>query len=379
MAEIIGSSIAAVCCLLVGLTYVYYPTLRLLRLKKTDIIPSNPSFQPKVTVIFAAYNEIDVIEEKIRSIYSSAYESSKISVWIGSDLSEDGTDQLVTSLQSEFSTLHLFRTDKRTGKSAIMNTLAQKASGEILIATDANIVFTPTTITRLVESFYSEEIGAVAGALNYRGTNINSTSKSEGAYLNVENKIRLSESQNFGFCLGMEGGLYAIRKTLWASIPAATFMEDFFQTMQLLSSGKKIVFNPAAIGYENVSTSMHEEFKRKIRISLGNFQNLRRFKSVLWQSLYPLGYAFLFHKVLRWFTPHILLVLVAALFINPLTQSVAWSLCGLLLLQFILVKLNIHGPVTYFCAMNLAMLIGHLKYLKGVSSSVWEPTKRIQE
>ncbi len=378
MAEIIGLFVASLCILLIGLTYVVYPAIRLLRLKDQPTF-SAPAHRPSVSIIFAAYNEKVVIEEKIRSIYDSKYDLDKISVLVGSDMSTDGTDEIIIRLQSEFPNLHLHRTEKRTGKSGIMNMLADKATGEILIATDANIIFKHDTISQLVQSFASEQIGAVAGALTYKGNSDNSTAKSEGIYLNLENKIRLSESQCFGFCLGMEGGLYAIRKSLWAPIPPATFMEDFFQTMQILGRKKKIKFNPLAIGYEDVSTSLYEEFKRKIRISLGNFQNLKRFKNVLWKSTYPLGYAFLLHKILRWFTPHIIIVLLAALLFNPLTTIIGLILFGVLLLQFILVKFNMHGPITYFCAMNLAMLLGHLKYLKGVSSSVWEPTKRIQE
>ena len=378
MAEIIGLFVASLCILLIGLTYVVYPAVRLLRLKDQPTF-SAPAHGPSVSIIFAAYNEKVVIEEKIRSIYDSKYDLDKISVLVGSDMSTDGTDEIIIRLQSEFPNLHLHRTEKRTGKSGIMNMLADKATGEILIATDANIIFKHDTISQLVQSFASEQIGAVAGALTYKGNSDNSTAKSEGIYLNLENKIRLSESQCFGFCLGMEGGLYAIRKSLWAPIPPATFMEDFFQTMQILGRKKEIKFNPLAIGYEDVSTSLHEEFKRKIRISLGNFQNLKRFKNVLWKSTYPLGYAFLLHKVLRWFTPHIIIVLLATLLFNPLTTIIGLILFGVLLLQFILVKFNMHGPITYFCAMNLAMLLGHLKYLKGVSSSVWEPTKRIQE
>jgi cellulose synthase/poly-beta-1,6-N-acetylglucosamine synthase-like glycosyltransferase len=378
MAEIIGLIVASLCILLIGLTYIVYPAIRLLRLKEQDT-SSTQSYQPNVTVIFAAYNEKIVIEEKIRSIYNSDYELDKISLLIGSDQSNDGTDEIIQSLQPEFPNLHLHTTHERTGKSGIMNILAEKATGEILIATDANIIFKRDTISQLVQCFTSEHIGAVAGALTYKGNADNSTAKSEGIYLNLENKIRLSESQNFGFCLGMEGGLYAIRKSLWAPIPPATFMEDFFQTMQLVVQKKKITYNPSAIGYEDVSTSLNEEFKRKIRISLGNFQNLSRFRNVIWKATFPLGYAFLLHKVIRWFTPHIIVILLAALLFNPPTTTIGLIMLSGLLLQFILVKFNMHGPITYFCAMNLAMLIGHIRYLKGVSSSVWEPTKRIQE
>lgn len=100
---------------------------------------------------------------------------------------------------------------------------------------------------------------------------------------------------------------------------------------------------------------------------------------MLFKKFWPLGYAFLLHKVLRWFTPHIIIVLLLALILNPFTQIYGLVLLAILPVQFLLVKFKIHGPIAYFCAMNAAMLIGHFRYLKGVSSSVWEPTKRIQE
>lgn len=375
----LGAYIALMSVALIGLTYGLYPAVRLLRLRRSKQAPQDLEFQPEVSIIFAAYNEKEVIEEKIHSIYTTDYDTTKISVFIGSDQSNDGTDEIITSLQSKYPSLHLYRTTERTGKSGIMNILAEIATGSILIATDANIIFKEDTIVQLVASFHSQKVAAVAGALTYSGKASNNTAKTEGAYLNLENAIRQSESQCFGFCLGMEGGLYAIRKDLWKPIPKATFMEDFFQTMQLLVDDYNIAFNPKAIGYEEVSTSLDEEFKRKIRISLGNFQNLKRFRSVLLKKFWPLGYAFLLHKVLRWFTPHIIIVLLLALLLNPITQIYGLVLLALLPVQFLLVKFKIHGPIAYFCAMNTAMLIGHFRYLKGVSSSVWEPTKRIQE
>jgi len=259
-----------------------------------------------------------------------------------------------------------------------MNILVEQADADIIIATDANIIFTPSTIDELVHSFTDNRIGAVAGALQYHGQYKNNTAIAESDYLKMENMIRLSESQHFGFCLGMEGGLYAIRKHLWSVIPPATFMEDFFQTMKLLEKQYQIVFNPNAVGLEEVSTSLSEEFKRKIRIALGNFQNLKRFRGELIKNFWPIGYTFLFHKILRWITPHILIVLILSLLLNPITRLLGIAALVFCLLQFLLVKRKIHGRVAYFCAMNLAMLIGHFKYLRGVKSSVWQPTKRNQ-
>ena len=81
----------------------------------------------------------------------------------------------------------------------------------------------------------------------------------------------------------------------WAPIPPATFMEDFFQTMQILGRKKEIKFNPSAIGYEDVSTSLYEEFKQNKNLSweLSEFEEVQ--KCTL-KSTYPLGYAFLLTK-----------------------------------------------------------------------------------
>ena len=154
----LGAYIALISVALIGLTYGLYPALRLLRLRKSKQGPQDLEFQPEVSIIFAAYNEKEVIEEKIHSIYTTDYDTTKISVFIGSDQSNDGTDEIITSLQSKYPSLHLYRTTERTGKSGIMNILAEKATGSILIATDANIIFKEDTIVQLVASFIAKRL-----------------------------------------------------------------------------------------------------------------------------------------------------------------------------------------------------------------------------
>jgi cellulose synthase/poly-beta-1,6-N-acetylglucosamine synthase-like glycosyltransferase len=348
--------------------------IRLLTLKPYVPSAALQAF-PKVSVVFAAYNEAEIIEDKIRSIYATNYPTDQLEVWIGSDLSDDGTDQKIIALGNEFPNLFLHVNEHRSGKSATINRLVENCSGEIIVGTDANILFQPSTLTELVRPILNDGAVAVAGSLEYTVAHQeNTTSKSEGSYLSLENKIRLSESQKFGFCLGMEGGLYAMLKSNWIPIPPATFMEDFFQTMQIIGQGGKVLFNPNAIGIEDVSTSMKEEFKRKIRISIGNFQNLRRF----WRQLfsYPAGWAFLAHKVLRWLTPIFAILALVSFSFGPYSLPI-WALfLGLPLIEFILLRKG--GPLQYFYTMNAALLFGLFKYVKGVKSSVWQPTKRNQ-
>ncbi len=379
MALIALYSLLVLCLLGIAITYGLYPLWQILFPGKSHPIPEINSNAQLVTVIFAAYNEQDVIEEKIRSIYHSSYPNELIEVWIGSDKSTDATEDIITRLQLEFKTLHLFISSGRAGKAAIMNILAKKAGGDIFIATDANIIFDHHTITELVKYYSNVNVGAVAGNLSYEKENISSgTSKNEHFYLNIENRIKQTESNKYGFCLGMEGGLYSIRKELWSEIPPHTFMEDFFQTVQVFDQGHNIVFNEFALGFEDVSTSLKEEFNRKIRISIGNFQNLRRFRKLAMNKPFPFGLVFLFHKILRWLTPHLFILSSLLILCTPIALPYFMLISAVVFAQIIWVRFFPPGPFTYFCAMNLALFIGYIRFLRGVTSSVWQPTKRKQ-
>jgi cellulose synthase/poly-beta-1,6-N-acetylglucosamine synthase-like glycosyltransferase len=369
-------SLSALC--LIALTYAVYPLWQLAFPGKT-IDFSGEYTPPTVSIVFAAYNESSIIEDKIRSLYHTNYPIDLLSVWIGSDMSDDGTDAIIRSLQKEFPNLNLNVNEARSGKSATINRLVALSSAEVIIATDANILFKETTIEELVRPIAQEKATAVAGTLKYEDKGVaSSTASNEKAYLSLENAIRRAESRKHGICLGMEGGLYSIKKAFWQPIPPNTFMEDFFQTVQLISRDQKVLFNESAVGLEDVSTSLQEEYKRKIRISIGNWQNLVRFYPLIFKHPYPFGGLFIMHKVLRWVTPHLYLIALAAGLFTPNWLFFTAMLVGLPISQLILLALGWATPLAYFYAMNAALFVGFIKYIKGVKSSVWQPTKRNQ-
>lgn len=369
-------SLSALC--LIALTYAVYPLWQLAFPGKT-IDFSGEYTPPTVSIVFAAYNESSIIEDKIRSLYHTNYPIDLLSVWIGSDMSDDGTDAIIRSLQKEFPNLNLNVNEVRSGKSATINRLVALSSAEVIIATDANILFKETTIEELVRPIAQEKATAVAGTLKYEDKGVaSSTASNEKVYLSLENAIRRAESRKHGICLGMEGGLYSMKKAFWQPIPPNTFMEDFFQTVQLISRDQKVLFNESAVGLEDVSTSLREEYKRKIRISIGNWQNLVRFYPLIFKHPYPFGGLFIMHKVLRWVTPHLYLIALAAGLFTPNWLFFTAMLVGLPISQLILLALGWATPLAYFYAMNAALFVGFIKYIKGVKSSVWQPTKRNQ-
>ena len=373
---IIATTVFFVCVLWVTIPYFWYPLWQIIFPgKPVDIV--YPKVYPNISIIFAAYNEESIIAKKIHSIFHSKYPKDRIEVWVGSDLSDDGQDAIILELQKQYPQLNLHINSQRSGKSSTMNTLVEKCSGEIIIATDANILFDEHTLIELTAPILTANVAAVAGTLTYGNEKLKgTTARTERQYLSIENKIRQAESQKYGFCLGMEGGLYSMLKTAWKPIPQNTFMEDFFQTVQLIENGHHIFYNSKAFGYEDVSTSLKEEFNRKKRISIGNYQNLKRFRGLLLKEAVPFGFIFLCHKILRWTTPQAMIIGLIALFFTPFALHVLAGIGVLFLLE--LIVSNGSGPLIYFCTMNIAMIQGYIGYIKGVTSSVWQPTKRNQ-
>ena len=376
---------------LIFITYVVYPVLMIFLPGKTKPLAffEKKDKLPAITVLFAAYNEEAVIEEKLLSVFNTNYPADKLRVLVGSDKSSDRTDEIVLNLTRKYPNLQLVRFEHRTGKSGIINKLVELSETEIIVATDANIIFQPHTIFELVKPFREQAIKLVGGNLVYKSKRDAGIAIQEHVYLNWENRVKQAESERWRLVIGVEGGCYAIRKNWFTHIPPLTFMEDFYITMAILKRGGQVWFAPEAICFEDVSTELSEEYKRKVRISIGNWQNLNHFAGLLTKPLYPLGLAFFCHKVLRWFTPFLAIFTFgsAALMAAPgnlysyFTMLVIAVLL-LLPLDFLLMKRNMHTGIlrfiNHFVMMNIALLAGFFQYAKGVKSNVWQPTKRNQ-
>jgi cellulose synthase/poly-beta-1,6-N-acetylglucosamine synthase-like glycosyltransferase len=122
---------------------------------------------PAVDVVVAAYNEEKVIGRLLQSLGESNYPAGKLRIWVGSDLSTDGTDEVVRDWISKNPLISLVRMEVRTGKSGIINQLVGLGKAEVVVGTDANIVFTPDAVRRLVSTLRQRKAGVVGGRLVY--------------------------------------------------------------------------------------------------------------------------------------------------------------------------------------------------------------------
>ena len=373
-------------------TYLLYPTLMHMlgilnpgKKQGAEVIANTPT----VDIIFAAYNEEGVIAEKLKSTFNTNYPQSKIRVRVGSDASVDRTDSIIREMQSGEAGLLFTRFETRTGKAQILNKLASESDAELIIFTDANIIFQPDTIEKLVQAMHSASVGIAGGTLVYTKTNNRGISLQENRYLRFENSLKTIESRVFGCAMGAEGGCYIIRRELFPGIPPNFYMEDFFITMHVLKRGFKVIMAKDTQVFEDVSVESSEEYKRKIRISIGNFQNLRYYGGMILKRFFPIGFVFFSHKVLRWITPMLLiLMLMSVMFLAPTHPFFAlfagsyMVFIGLGLFGILFSQQGTAGWLKYpghFLHMNLALLEGFFIFIKGVESNVWQPTKRNQD
>jgi cellulose synthase/poly-beta-1,6-N-acetylglucosamine synthase-like glycosyltransferase len=383
------------CILLLLHSYVLFPLLLQLLAagrKENNVVYVPGDDLPHVYLLMSVYNEQKVIQEKLESVFDTSYPLDKVSFYIGSDNSVDDTNQIITAFAAKYPQVKFTPYYERNGKSGVLNKLyAQIASQgitgrDIFILTDANVFFTKDCIYEMVKHFKNPDIGQVASNVLNNGQRKDGISVQESTYIQRENMIKYREGLIWGAMQGAFGACYAMRADCFTPIPPNFLMEDFYISMSILQKNRKAISEMKSICYEDVSNEVAEEFKRKTRISTGNWQNL----GVYWKMLFrfdAVAFCLLSHKVLRWMGPFIIITMLVTSGVMAVYSQVYLALfTGLVLfcltplmdkgLKAIGLHIGIVRFVAYFNLMNLALLYGFYKYLTGVQTSAWSPTKR---
>ena len=378
-------------CLFVPIySYVIFPWL--MKQKANKLKPeknnySNITDWPAVTIVFSVFNEELVIIRKLESLIHSDYPKDKLQILVGSDNSTDKTNAIIEEYIIKYPYIKLVQKTARQGKLKIINELVDLTDTRHLVFTDANVFFEPATIKALVYNLVVKKVDMVCGNILKFSPKNEGISGQEIFYMNFENQLKYHESLVYGFIVGVEGGCYAIKKDNFVKVPDGFLMDDFFITLDVISKKGTVLFEPEALCYEDVNDAPMIEFKRKIRISLGNFRNLKYYKHLLFPIYKGFGFTFFSHKVCRWLTPFALVFsFFTALGISmycPFFKLILimYSLLILLpLLTIILEKAKVKLPfinaLGHFILMNFALLIGYFKFIGASHESAWEPPKR---
>lgn len=370
-------------------SYVFFPIIlkKISAKKKPNKIQWSEEDKeyPFISIILASHNEEKNIERKIISTLKTIYPAEKIEFLIGSDNSSDNTNSIIEKFSEKDKRVIFFDFKERIGKIKIINELHKKAKGEILILTDTKIFFNKDTIFNLIKHFKNTGINIVGGVPSNIKSNGKDITFQEDAYMSREVSIKHQEGLIWQNSMGVFGAIYAIRAKDFNKVPENFIVDDFYITLKVIENGGKVIFEPNAIGEQSLTGNLREEFKRKVRISAGNFQNLKVFAKLI-LKFNANSFCFVSHKIIRWLGPFIILTALISnffllkLLLYKITLIVFLISVLIPLLDYLLKKIKLNNKIirffTHFYTMNIALLIGYFKFLKGIKKSIWQPSVR---
>lgn len=375
---------------IVGFTYIGYGIVvwLLLKIKGKKLSPQKDLADqdlPSVSLLIAAYNEKDILAEKIKNCQALNYPANKLDIVFVTDGSTDGSEQML----QQYPDIQNLHQHARQGKIAAIKRAMRTIQSDIVVFTDANTLLNSGAIRRLVRDFQDPSVGAVSGEKRVVSQG-DASSGGEGLYWKYESFLKRQDSQLYSV-VGAAGELYAIRRNCYHDVAADTILDDFMHTLLIAKDGYRVTYAPDAYAEEYASANISEELKRKVRISAGGFQSMARLLPLLNIFQYGLlSFQYIGHRVLRWTLAPLFLpiILLCNIYLVALGQAVFYE--ALLAAQIIFYafaflgyllqhkKVNIKGFFApyYFVMMNYSVFAGFIRYTKGQQQAAWEKAKR---
>jgi cellulose synthase/poly-beta-1,6-N-acetylglucosamine synthase-like glycosyltransferase len=364
-------------------TYAGYPLLLMLISRLRGKPVRRREFTPPVTVIIAAYNEERDIAQKLENTLALDYPKSKLEVLVTSDCSSDRTDEFVRSFATRGVRLH--RQAERLGKTAAQNAAVEKATGEILLFSDATTHYRPDVLRKLMRSFADESVGCVTGNVIYAHDADSSVSHGTRSYWNYEFLLKKHESAITSL-IGVCGCMYAVRKSAYIPLYHEA-CSDFLVATTMVRQGLRAVYEPEAVCVEEPNAKANKELAVRVRIIAQTLADLWRNRDVL--NPFRKGFyavQLLSHKVMRYLVPLFLIVLLITsgllAFRNLFYAAIFIAQVGFYLAaaaSAVMVRLGINSRLLalpqYFVITNVACLIALFKLFRGERYIKWEPVR----
>lgn len=248
--------------------------------EKRRVYPTG--YTPPVSVVIAAYNEEKVIGKTVQALLESDYPD--LEILVVDDGSRDGTSDVVREMFAGEPRVRLFRKENG-GKASALNRGILAANGEIVISLDADTLFAPETVSRLVRHFADPTVGAVSG--NVRVGNAHSL-------LTRWQAIEYTTSQNFdrrGYdllnCITVvPGAVGALRRAAVMAVGGYTpdtLAEDTDLTWKLRRAGWRIVNDNTALAYTEAPETLRNLAKQRFRWAFGTLQCLWKHRAAMGQ------------------------------------------------------------------------------------------------
>ena len=329
---------------------------------------------PEVTLMVCAYNEEDIIAEKMDNTRRLDYPSDRLHlVWV-----TDGSNDNTNVLLSAYPEVKVIYSPERRGKAAALKHGIKEIDTEIVMMTDANTMLNPEAVREVARLMQDPKVGCVSGEKKVMArSNSDEAAQGEGLYWKYESTLKRLDSELYS-AMGAAGELCVIRRQLMTDIPDDTLLDDFIISMEIVKKGYKIAYTSNAYAMEYGSADLHEESKRKRRIAAGGLQSCWRLRSLMNPLHHPVvAFQFVSHRVLRWtITPVCLFALVPLNTLLVLSgEGIVYTIIWILQILFYASAAAGVRISKYFIFMNLNVFRG-MAYLFNNSTGMWEKAKR---
>jgi biofilm PGA synthesis N-glycosyltransferase PgaC len=361
--------------------YLGYPLLLLALGMGKNQQPRSADITPFVSLIISAYNEAEVIRQKLENSLSLDYPRDRLEIIVASDGSTDRTPAIVREYADAVALYHY---PQRRGKNTALNDTIPHARGDILVFTDANGMYQKDALRLLVRPFADPRVGCVCGELIYRNPTGNPVAEGYNHYWRYDQWLKKLESRLHRL-LGANGSIFAVRRLLNEPLNPRT-SNDMVLPIKIAARGFAVLYEPEAVSVEAGSAGEGEELRRRSRIVarglLGVWEVL---PSIIRNGRLLLLAQLVSRKLIRYIYPLLLiLLLVSNIFLEgPFYRAIL----ALQLIPYLLLpvgyafsragkKLRLLSLPYYFFVGNLAALLGLLKVVSLRELATWEAFDR---
>lgn len=295
------------CVLFVLYVYAGYPLLLFVLARFRRAAPVYPASTPGVTLLISAYNEEQVIAEKLENSLALDYPRDQLQIIVAADGSDDGTTHIARSYAGRG--VELVHDLARRGKTSAINHAMTTARHDVVLFSDANNLYAAGAVRELVKPFSDASVGAVTGRKGTIQTD-RMLGQADGLYWRYESFIKEQENR-LGCCAAVSGEVFAIRRELFVPPPPEIINDDYYIALDIVRRGYRLVYAPEARSHEAVSENEGDEIARRSRIVAGRFQ-------IIAASL----------RLLPFDRPWIIWEIISHKFLRPLVPPV--TLCALI-------------------------------------------------
>ena len=374
----------------IGYGILLYIIIRLKRLfvgrPHEAVLPADEEL-PTMTLMICAYNEEDIVKEKMANTLALDYPKDKFRIMWVTDGSNDHTNELLAA----YPEVDIVFSPERRGKTAALKHGLRELKTRYVAFTDANTMINTGALREIARLFSDPTVGCVSGEKRVAARKAGEmASEGEGLYWRYESTLKRWDSELYS-AMGAAGELYAIDPKLCREVPDEALLDDFMLSMYVVQAGKRIAYTSDAYAREYGSANIYEESKRKRRIAAGGLQSIWWLRSMLNPLRQPLvTFQYVSHRVLRWSITPVAMVLLLIVNIALVAMGAGTFYTVMLILQTLFYLMALAGWLTnrfgyknkllytayYFMFMNFNVFRG-MAYLRSHGKSgAWEKAKR---